>query len=475
MTAGQCADRRHDGCVVTPGEDGTARLVRAQYGKECVVFEHIVYLCAELAVGRLVYRGASFEKASMSLILTTKQSTDLGRAATRCCGIIASAVVASRITGRPSGVEAWGQFLDRPDGDKHVGVFGSSAAIILSIGAPQISNDVLVGAIQALRALGEPASGTTLHRERDIYLTLKVAMATSALRAVRSVDNDCRRLEALLRARCLGGNGWGYYWLDEKRHDPVPRLIPTAFTLEALKEDRYFLQSDQLLSVLAWMLSASVPAGARMIEKIMTLRALQRMASVRGLPREITDSMPELVNEIVTWSMSRHSDTVGREETIYYKYETIDDPDCHDYMIFPVDVLALDTLANAKGVHLSPQFATRVIEFVVKNVEANSGYRSLDSGRRSVMDQLYAYDAMASVASEIDRDPRVLMNVVASRVAASQQVFWQLMAVLVVLSAVTLYAATVLDPVLAKVLFGVMSAIVASVAAAVAFQRWLDR
>lgn len=410
----------------------------------------------------------------MSLIVTGNQVQERARAARQARGIIAEAVVASRITGRPSGVEAWGQFLDRPDGDKHVGVFGSSAAIILSKNSTQIDDGVVAGAVRALPAIGVEATDTTLHRQRDLAMTIKLALAALALRAGAAAENDCRRLEALLRARNLGGNGWGYYWVSPQRHDPVPRIVPTAFALDALKEDRYFIQSDQLVTVTRWLVTAAVSTGARLVEKLVALKALYSFESIRGLPPDVRGAMGGLLDEIVAWSLVRPSDVIGRAETVHYRYETANDRDCHDYMIFPVDVLALDVLARGKALHRSPTYATRVVDFISSNVEANAGYRSPDSGRRAMMDQLYVFDALSSFVDELARNPRVLMSAIAARLAESPTFFWVALLITMALGALAAAGAVFANLVLLKALLGVVSGFLASVAAALAFARWLD-
>jgi hypothetical protein len=150
-----------------------------------------------------------------------------------------------------AGARAWGQFLDGDTSHQQVGLYGTSAGILVRALAGRGSDSLADEVRQFVRHIWSRRSSDTIWRE-FLGQTTRLAFLNLALRVSRIMDGEGleQEVEAELLGRLLPTGMWGDYWFDRVQ-DATPRLFPSAVTLLSftLMRDRVSTQDPRLLRV----------------------------------------------------------------------------------------------------------------------------------------------------------------------------------------------------------------------------------
>lgn len=404
------------------------------------------------------------------IVLSLRQVETRRSAALVAQQTIFDAVSSARISGRPQHLDAWGQFLDRPDNDRHVGVYGSSAAAIILASPSGDGTGVGRPALDALAKLLEPSSRKTLHRARDLSMTIKLGFVLSALSISAPHEASYSAIASHLAGRCLGGQGWGYYWAGEQAYDPVPRVIATAHALDGLAKYHTFSSAPLALSVYRWLAETTMHSDLLVVERLVGLRTLLRVRESVALPRDLDDMISASLTA-TTRSIQKQGWSPNATQTIYYRYESPDEPDLHDYMTYPLDVVALDALARGCSINTSARLFGRMMDRTIANVAANGAYQSASTNRQSTVDQLHAYLALQAAVRAIDKAPQDLVVKPLTAFVGSGTGRWVVITLLALLVVAGTWLGVVATTPLPQVLGLAIAAVAASMVAALLLAR----
>jgi hypothetical protein len=163
----------------------------------------------------------------------------------------------------PNDSHGWGQFLDAAKPHKQVGLYGTSAGILV-LALAQRGNDI--GSTQAGKLLEywwKSRSDRSGYSYQKLVQTPRLAFLNLALRlsGVPTMGVVAHEVEEALLEMRLPSGLWSNYWISALDHDPSPRLFPSALALlsfSLLKSDP--TRQDPRLSGAAEALEAALKA-----------------------------------------------------------------------------------------------------------------------------------------------------------------------------------------------------------------------
>lgn len=279
---------------------------------------------------------------------------------------------------------AWGQFLDATKRDDHVGIYGSSAGIIVLALAERGDSIYLSGALRQLRewwTAGNPPNASnpkTLYARERLVQTLRLAFMYIATRSLVHSDAVAfsKELKEALLYRILPSGLWGNYWLDDTKHDQTPRWFTSAIVLLsfALTCDESEPLDDQLLTAATLLenhLVSAPPIGSssfRAAEQAAISAALLSIPE-RSIGSRARRRMNRLARSFSQWRAER--------TPFFYSYELPDDAPARfrdEYFIVPTEILLTIAGCQRRAPGFMQLAAERILTSVQKNIKDNGAY-----------------------------------------------------------------------------------------------------
>ncbi len=330
------------------------------------------------------------------MLKTTEISDLLNQLAT----LFEEALQAPDQTGVPNDAHGWGQFLDATKPHKQIGLYGTSAGVMV-LALAQRGNDLTsTRAWKQLDIYWKARSTPSEYSYEKLLQTPRLAFLNLALRLSNIPDARmvASEVENELLRRQLPSGLWGNFWISESDHDPIPRLFASALALlsiSLLKNDP--TQQDPRLSgpadalEKAFMSKENLPtyqqaaiAAALLSTKVVPLQR-NTMARLRQLA---------LIN----------SHALVEGGAYFYDYEYIDASDGSkkfdsDFFIVPPELILGISGFQYHSPSALRMLAEQIASRLGANIKSNSGgYLSPSEQRITSNNQAWAALFLSSVS-----------------------------------------------------------------------------
>lgn len=337
------------------------------------------------------------------------------------------------VTGR---APAWGQFLAQTDNQS--GVYGTSAAIQVLARSDKAGNsELLTRASSALTKLDQTPTLSTLHKRRDQVLTHKLAFATGAL----AIGADLTSLtdsgseangggkkganvpaQMLLRNRIAGG--WGWYQDGQNEQDFRVRTIPTCMALLALSATNYATRQEDLLPPLNHLANTSLTlSNEQIVDASLILIVLLKYSPWMGQITQYPDAVSSCREIVLEYVKGTEPDPEGEFFDENYAYKLAGEPQEHDYLTYPKDVIAAQALLELHDADSQPspvtgcsKFLCQVADKLCRNVEKYGAFRARTTLLLALVDQVWVYNFLLSFARASKEAPASFLTRLAAAV-----------------------------------------------------------
>lgn len=287
--------------------------------------------------------------------------------------------------------QGWGQFLDAPKRHRQIGLYGTAAGVIVLALAERGQSILMQQAVTFLVHVWEHHEAEKSYH-KYLVQNLRLAILNLALRVSKSpgTDSVCSQIEEVLMERILPSGLWGNYWINDRLHDPTPRIVPSAIVLLSFSlfhnasqpmDSRLMRAADLLEEKLA------LPKGFTFLEEAAISTAVLAAKSSLGKHKAISR-----IAEI-----ARSSESSFNEQAVYfYDYEYSPDSTgqtlfSRDYFILPEEVFfSLAGFLSSAPIDLQLR-AEATLNKLLENFSQNSySYRSAKNERLTSLDQAWA-------------------------------------------------------------------------------------
>jgi len=269
----------------------------------------------------------------------------------------------------------WGQFLDSPVGHAQIGLYGTSAGIIVRSLANRGSSS-LSDSVTELITRWWAQRHSDVQLRRFLGQIPRLAFLNLALRTGQdpNLQQTAAEVRNTLLQRLLPGNLWGNYWISDQLQDPTPRLVPSAIALLSLTLFSEAPTTDETLLKIANELEQRLIGASRLPVLHATLVATA-ILSAKG-PTMSRKAHSRLAR--IAYSGSRELGDLG---VYFYEYWYPDEggntQSGRDYFIVPIEILLgiVGRLPSSPGaVH---QRSREALNSLIKSLgESDGAYRA---------------------------------------------------------------------------------------------------
>ncbi len=340
--------------------------------------------------------------------------------------------------GLPAGSEAsgWGQFLDAPKHVLQVGLYGTSAGLLVLTQAGRGNSEPIQHALELLGFWWGNDQGLNYGAEKFAQ-TLRLAFLNLALGL--SAVPEARRMRDEIAARLLSelqSNGlWGNF-----ARDPSPQLFPTAIALMSytLATNGQGRSLDPKLGNVADRLeerllaSSSLPPHetAAIVAAVLSARKTSLQA---GTSRQIRRLATRIINLAETGIY--HYEYEAESSTGNIKYD-------RDYFIVPTEILLAIAGLQSSAPTLLRLRAEAAIELLAANIDANEAFKSSTERRVTSKNQAWAALLLGIAAAQTSPSTGLLSRLW-YHLCRQRSENWLTIYVLPLLSLILVTAATV--------------------------------
>lgn len=368
----------------------------------------------------------------------------------------------------------WGQFLNSDRDHTQYGVYGTSAAVacLLESGVPE-ANSNIVHALASLPFFVAPESAVTGHDANDTASNFKLASVVDAIADPPEESGEMGRAAEALLDRVVDGSGWGNFFLDHSSYDPTPRVEPTLTALHALRLNRSFRNErvETCRSVLSWISrEMSNRAESTPATDALALLVFDEYSSGSRSIGNFRAAQLACLSRLRRWYRLTNHDLAVHSE---YHYEVrMDGMGESKYVFFPTYLMVpLALLRSALSSGTDRRWACKIVKEVTQRTLRDRGYR-VDQ-KICTVDQLWASRLLRTFASTAGSNPHVLISPPFGLLSTGMRQGITT-AIVLVLSALGIYASLSGLPILVRVLGGVFAAFALALLGAMAAVWWSD-
>ena len=296
--------------------------------------------------------------------------------------------------------EGWGQFLDNPKAHLQVGPYGTSAGLIVLALAGRGQSNPVLQAQNLLNCWWALRDDPNNQAHRLYVQTLRLALQHMALRLSAANPDDAvvtAHREAML-SRVLPAGLWGNYWTSGTKHDPTPRIFPSAMVALSctLLCDPTQRLDDRIRRAVDQLESKFTTSGLSLLDRTAIAAAVVTTKG-RSMSGKVTRRNARLARSL--------PGNLSRQETYFFDFEFLPDAKnriySRDYFIVSPEVLLAIAGFQSGAPSSLRLMAERTLEALKSNLKQSGNvYKPSESSRVSTIDQSWAAILLSAATSK---------------------------------------------------------------------------
>ncbi len=286
---------------------------------------------------------------------------------------------------------AWGQFLDEPRDNTQYGIYGTSAAIqVLSLAGFNSTHKFITGASKILEDTFTKKTGL-FHEKGDLYVLYKL---TYFAEGEKPTENDITSKNPIMEKiiKCaIEGQGFGEYFISNKKKSIHSKVVATAFALLSLKRYHPFLLSSQCKSILKWLCRIISENGKLRPHELglATLALIEYKTLSNGISN-YKSTLHECKKRLISWANSRKKYRFGESEVYYYSTR-LNNRRQNRYLFFLPDCLIAIVFLKLNCPKQTLNYLLGVVRHFTGKILGKNGFTPNITNRASTVDNLWIY------------------------------------------------------------------------------------